>query len=107
MFRVFVKPSRVKRLIGKELQDVLESIKLLFEKHNTEYYIIISPNFCYRYPKINKEDFELLCEIFGCDRVYDYSGYNEYTSDVNNYSDIKHFGKFVGWNIMKDIYGGK
>lgn len=82
----------------------LNHIKAVFDKHHTDYRIVISPAYCYTHPKINAEDLRIIKEVFGKDRVFDYSGKNEITIDCYNYSDPNHFGLSVGWQIIEDMY---
>lgn len=91
-------------LIDKTFQHQLMHIKEVFDRHHTDYRIVISPAYCYTHPAINPNDLSLLREIFGNDRVFDYSGKNEITVDYNNFSDPDHFGPCVGWQIIKDMY---
>lgn len=85
----------------------LNHIKAVFDKHHTDYRIIIAPAYCYNHPKINAEDLRILQDIFGEGNVFDYSGKNEITVDYNNFSDPNHFGLSVGWQIIEDIYNSK
>ena len=82
----------------------LNHIKAVFDRHQTDYRIVISPAYCYNHPKINAEDLRILQDIFGKDKVFDYSGKNEITTDCYNFSDPNHFGLSVGWQIIEDIY---
>lgn len=91
-------------LINDDFLRQLIHIKDVFEKHHTDYRIVVSPAYCYTHPAINPKDLELLWEIFGSDRVFDYSGKNEFTADYNNFSDPGHFGPCVGWQIIEDMY---
>ena len=93
------KPVITQKMIVK-----LEHIKAVFDSHHTNYYILISPTYCYTNPCINRKDLKVLQSIFGEDRVINYSGKNEFTSDYNNFSDPEHFGLSVGWQIIEDIY---
>lgn len=82
----------------------MNHIKEIFDKHHTDYRIIISPAYCYNHPRINAEDLKIIQNIFGQDKVFDYSGKNDITMDYNNFSDPNHFGLSVGWQIIEDIY---
>ena len=91
-------------LISTNIQEQLLNIKSIFDKHGTDYKIIISPAYCYKHPTINCEDLAFLFSTFGKDNVFNYSGKNELTSDCYNFSDPNHFGLSVGWQIIEDIY---
>lgn len=91
-------------LINDDFLRQLMHIKAVFDRHHTDYRIVVSPAYCYTNPAINPKDLALLREIFGSDRVFDYSGKNEMTADYNNFSDPGHFGPCVGWQIIEDMY---
>lgn len=91
-------------LIGKDMEMMLCEMKAIFEKHHTNYVVILSPAICFENPSVNPDDLTILRRIFGVDNVYDYTGVNPYTTDVNDYSDPGHFGRRVGWLILRDIY---
>jgi len=91
-------------LITHKLQKQLEHIHEVFVNKGTDYYVIITPGYCYSFPSINEQDLVLLKNIFGDDRVFDYSRKNAINSDYNNYIDHTHFGLRVGYLIMQDIY---
>lgn len=96
-----------KPLITEEFEKQLNHIKEVFDKHHTDYRVVISPAYCFTHPSANREDLQLLQVIFGEDRVFDYSGKNEITTDCYNFSDPNHFGLSVGWQIIEDIYNTK
>lgn len=89
---------------GYEVQ--MRHIKSIFDRQGTDYYVILTPAYCYTHPSVNPKDLEKLNAVFGEDRVYNYTGKNKLTIDYNNYSDPNHFGQRVGWLILEDIYGG-
>lgn len=91
-------------LITAEFREQLFQIKNVFDKHHTDYRILITPAYCYTNPTINSEDLTVLNDIFGEDRVFNYSGKNALTTDCYNFSDPNHFGLSVGWQIIEDIY---
>ena len=81
---------------------MLEDIKTIFDKHNTNYKIVISP--LYDQKKLNPMDLKLLQNIFGEQNIFDYSGINEITNDFHNYYETSHYRKKVGDRIMNEIY---
>lgn len=91
-------------LITSAFFNQLNHIKAIFDKHQTDYRIVISPAYCYTHPRINPEDLKILQDIFDKERVFDYSGKNDITTDCYNYSDPNHFGLSVGWQIIEDMY---
>ena len=91
-------------LITDSFLNQLRHIKAVFDKHHTDYRIVISPAYCYTHPRINAMDLMILQDIFGKDKVFDYSGKNEITIDYNNFTDPNHFGLCAGWKIIEEIY---
>lgn len=96
-----------KPIIDDSFKSQLQHIKEIFLRHNTDYRIVITPAYCYLNPSCNPQDMDVLVQIFGTERVYDYSGKNELTTDYNNFTDPNHFGLFVGWQMVEDIYGSR
>ena len=92
-------------IIKGEFVEQLKHIKAILDTQNTDYHILLSPAICYLHPSVNPLDLEILENIFGKERVHDYTGRNELTEDYNNFSDPNHFGLRVGYLIMQDIYG--
>ncbi len=91
-------------IINKCMKNMLIDIKTLLDKQHTNYAIVLSPAICYTNSSINPIDLHILQQIFGKEKIYNYTGVNEYTIDVNNFSDPGHFGRRVGFLIMQDIY---
>lgn len=96
------KHSVSSRILDKERIIVLKKIKQIFDKHHTNYKIIISP--LYDQVKLNPMDYNSLCAIFGKKNIYDYSGVNKWTSDYHNYYESSHYRPNVASEIMKEIY---
>lgn len=91
-------------LMNEDCMIALKHIKAIFEKRNTSYKIVIAPGYYATSSAISPTDLAILKDIFGPENVFDYSGKNELTSDYNNFSDPGHFGLFVGWHMIEDIY---
>lgn len=99
--------SRIKvapPLIDGKMEQQLRHIKDIFDKNGTDYKIVITPGYCYSYPTVSREDLEIIENVFGKESVYNYSGKNYLTTDYNNYSDPNHFGQYVGWYIIENLY---
>lgn len=94
-------------LITAQFRKQLLHVKEIFDANHTDYQIIITPAPCFTNLAINPIDLAVLQEIFGENRVHDYSGKNELTEDYNNFSDPSHFGRRVGYLIIEDIYKRK
>lgn len=91
-------------LIDDHFAKQFENIRSMFEAKETDYRIIITPGYCYTSYAISQEDLDFLRTVFGSDKVYDFSKKNLLNSDYNNFSDPNHFGLYVGWHIIEDIY---
>ncbi len=89
-------------VIGKQQRDALEQLHALLKNGNTDYRIVISP--LYNQIALNPQDLESLKEIFGEDKVFDFSGVNEYTNDVSNYYETSHYRPKLCNKILKQIY---
>ncbi len=94
-----------KPLITEQYVRQFRHIKAILDKQHTDYHIVLSPAICYTNPAIAQEDLHLLNDIFGVNRVHNYTGRNEWTKDYNNFSDPGHLGARVGYLILEDIYG--
>ena len=92
-------------LIDQDRQNQLKHIVSIFERHGTNVKIVISPAYCYLNMAISPEDLLILHNLFGAENVFDFSGKNPLTTDYNNFSDPNHFGQFVGWHIIEQVYG--
>lgn len=88
--------------IGREQENQLKEIKEILSRNNTNYKIIIYPDYNQRY--LDVADVALLRKIFGKENVYDYSGINEITRNITNYYDFSHCRPPVGQRILKEIY---
>lgn len=83
-------------------QEMLTEILQIFVKQHTDYRIVISP--LYDQMPLNPADLAILYEIFGENRVFDYSGVNQVTSDYHNYYENAHYRPSVAAQILNDIY---
>lgn len=88
--------------IDEKTTTLLYEIKRIFDKHNTDYKIIINP--MYNQIKLDLKDMTLLNDVFGTEKVYDFSGKNHFTESKYNYYEIYHFRPIVGDSIMKVLY---
>ena len=91
-------------LIDDSIRKVLEHIHEVFVRQNTDYKIVITPGYCFKYPPISSEDLAILQSIFGEESVFDFSGRLDITSDYNGFSDANHFGLNIGWRMIEEIY---
>ncbi|MDB5229150.1 MAG: hypothetical protein JWN78_3343 [Bacteroidota bacterium] len=91
--------------IGAKQIRYLSEIKTIFDKHHTNFKIVVSPLFNQKY--LNKNDIKKLHQIFGSQNVNDYSGKNEYTRNIENYYETSHYRPKVARDILKKIYGAK
>ncbi|PID27551.1 MAG: hypothetical protein CSB55_08735 [Candidatus Cloacimonadota bacterium] len=96
-----VKNHEIYPVTDKETEQ-LRLIKKIFLKHKTNYKIVISP--LYDQIPLEKEQLNLLYDIFGKENVYDFSGKNEFTESVFNYYENSHYRPHVAAEIMDIIY---
>lgn len=90
--------------IDESLVRKMIHIRDVFQRHNTDYRIIITPGYCYQYPPISSRNLELIQSIFGAKNVFNFSERIELTSDYNNFADPNHFGLRIGWQMIEEIY---
>jgi arsenate reductase-like glutaredoxin family protein len=104
---VYAPRDTLKTLISEKcLQEpqirLLSGIKEIFNKKQTKYKIMISPLYDQKY--ISPEDIVILDSIFGKENVYDFSGKNQYTRDIENYFESSHYRRRVALDIMSKMY---
>lgn len=93
-----------KNLIDDSLLRVLNHIHDVFLRHDTDFRVIITPGYCYKYPPISSHDLGILQSVFGEENVFNFSGRRDLTSDYNSYSDPNHFGLRIGWQMIEEMY---
>lgn len=81
---------------------MLKEICSIFQKHNTNYQIIINPEWSQK--KFNTEDLKLLKTIFEKNRVHDFSGKNQYTENKTYFYEQSHYRPLLGKIILQKIY---
>lgn len=91
--------------IEDEQKELLTEIKSILNSQNTNYKIIINP--LYDQVKMNKRDLVYLNNLFGLDKVFDYSGQNNFTNDYRNYYEPSHYRPKVANQIMSELYKRK
>ena len=89
-------------IISERQRRILLRIKSLLHSSGTKYRIIISP--LYDQLKVNKDDLNILIDIFGKKNVYDFSGKNSITDDYHNYYESSHYRPVVTRFILQQIY---
>ncbi len=80
----------------------LRAMRQIFDKHHTDYRFIISP--LYNQVKLNPADYQILCDIFGKEHIYDFSGANKWTTDYHNYYEWSHYRPVVAAELMDSVY---
>lgn len=89
--------------IDESTMSKLKSMRNIFDRHHTNYKIVISPLYSQQY--FNKADLKKLQGIFGEDNVFDFSGKNAYTANKGNFYDNIHYKPFLGSQLLKKMYG--
>jgi hypothetical protein len=81
---------------------LLLDIKKVFSENGTDYRIVISP--LYDQKRLAPEDLQVLQEVFDKNRIYDFSGINDITSNVYNYYEATHFRQPIAQRILDTVY---
>ena len=89
-------------IIKEEQEKMLNEISLFFKQQNCNYKIIISPD--YQRYKFNSNDLILLNKIFGKERVFDFSGNNPLSDNIDNFYEPVHYRPTVSRAILSKIY---
>jgi hypothetical protein len=89
-------------IIGPKQKNILQKIHKIFERDSTDYNIIIHP--LYDQKKLSQEDINYLRQLFGENRVFDFSGINDITKDYNNYYEQSHYRPHIARKILDEIY---
>lgn len=88
--------------IFEEQEKLLKEIFAVLYSSKANYKIIISPG--YDQSKLNKEDSQMLCSVFGVDNVFDFSGKNDLTEEYQNFYDISHYRPNIAAAILDSVY---
>jgi len=86
--------------ISVEEEERIKKIIEVLKKHNSNYYIVITPLFDQR--KFNSEDLKILKKYFG-KRLFDFSGKNSITENIYNYPDRLHFQNYISKQIIDSV----
>lgn len=86
--------------ISENEELMLKKMLGIFNKHNTNYSIVITP--VYDQHKFHPDDSTLLYSLFG-ENIYDFSGVNEFTKNEYNYPDRKHFQPYITKIIIDSV----
>lgn len=81
---------------------LLIEIKNIFEKHKTEYIVCFSIN--YKMIQMNPTVIATFNEIFGSDKVYDFTGKNKVAADQTNFYEESHFRTKAGKIQLDSIF---
>ena len=87
-------------VIGRKQKILLEEIYEILIQNKSEYRIIINP--MYDQIVFNRCDYVYLCELFGKQNIYDFSGVNKITNHMINYYDHSHYRPHVAKYILKN-----
>lgn len=85
--------------------ELLKEISRLAESYNTDVRIVVSP--LYDQIRLNPLDLQNLRCIFGEDKVYDFSGKNEYTNNKLNYYENSHYRPCLTRILLDKVYENK
>lgn len=88
--------------IAPKHETMLDAIARHFSAMHTDYFIVISP--LYNQIKMNTSDVTMLKQIFGEQRVYDFSGVNRFTADYTHYYERSHYRPHIAKAVLDSIY---
>ena len=91
-------------VIDGSMTAILNHIKSVFDRKETDYRIIVTPAYGYKYPSITEDDLHILQDVFGKENVFDFSRREDITLDYKNFSDPNHFGLNIGWQMLEEVY---
>lgn len=97
-----LRPDTGFKLTGYQQIEQLMDIRKILDQHATDYRIVIAPS--YNCLVVNPENLRMLKVIFGRDRVYDFSGLNEFSRDQTGFYDLVHFRPYVGKRMLEKMY---
>ena len=86
----------------RERVESFEKMADILKRHHTDYKIIIGPMWDQK--RLNPNDYDTLCRIFGKNNVYDLSGVNKWTVDFHNYYEYSHYTPKASAEILDSIY---
>ncbi len=84
---------------------LLQRIKNALSFLHSNYKIIIYP--LYDQKKLDDSDEKILRDIFGSENVFDFSGVNKLTNNIENYYEADHCRAKAGLEMLKTIYTNK
>ncbi|MDR1861123.1 MAG: hypothetical protein LBR06_09420 [Bacteroidales bacterium] len=90
------------RRIKRRHAEMLQEIRTILDKRHTDYRVIISP--LYEQIRLNPDDLQLLHEIFGADKVTDFTGKNAFSDNKRNYYEPHHFRSQPVDSLLKTVY---
>ena len=96
------KTSISKELINKQAMRYLMKIKHVLTTNKSSFKLVVTPN--YDLVQLNQKDLKKLELVFGKQNVFDYSGSNQFTNEVGNYYEHKHFKPYIANSLMKLVY---
>ena len=94
-----------KSTVTDKEKELLQAIKDIFDKHNTDYKIVIAP--LYDQIPLEKAQLEILENTFGKENIYNFSGKNELTEPITNFYEKSHFRPHVADTMLRFIYDNK
>lgn len=90
------------RSISDQHEAMLEEIRNVFDDQGTSYRIVISPSL--KQISFNKNDLSILKNIFGDEYVFDFTGINEFSESIADYTDETHFKRYLAKRMLEITY---
>ncbi|WP_155839487.1 hypothetical protein [Butyrivibrio proteoclasticus] len=93
---------------GSESIDAIKELVILCQENGIELKIFTSPVLESTYREaVSKGYLDFLSDVAGVTDFYNFSGLNEYTTDMRFYFDASHYKPYVGLQIEKCLFDSK
>lgn len=95
-------PEPYEPAIAERQEKLLQSMKTILDSCGTDYRLVINP--LYDQKQLDRGDLRYLQQLFGADRIFDFSGVNPITNNYRNYYETSHYRPVVSDSIIKLMY---
>lgn len=91
-----------RQVLGPVEKQYLDEIREIFRKNGTDYRIWLPPT--YDQICVNPNDIAILKDVFGPDKVFNFTGTNEWTESIRNFYDPTHVRPLIGDKMIEEMY---
>lgn len=96
-------PRDAEPVIGNLQFRMLQEVSAAFVRLHADYQIVVSPDF--GRVRLNPSDVAILRDLFGAERVHDFSRDTELGVNIRDWYETAHYRPHVAREIMRHIYG--